>query len=355
MTRRFEVEYRPDANGDGWLLKVWQDEVFLAPGRGVYPSREQAVAEGEKWCAWEQEWRASEQREGRQLSALAETFPSLRGAPGVRPWEPMTLLAWALKERNNNELEAAAFMLYLARDLTRETDWLQEAMDAGLPRPHYGDGWTGMKTMRFYSSLTRFDVFCAIANWDAEHRAAFAAWAAAGLDAEPNAATVDAIREARAGGLPAFGTVDELIDDLDEEGTTPGLLATTKVGDWVLSSLCSLSMVLRVTAVTKGTVICGEKTFDRATGLEMDEEFGCAADEGAGCEIRPLDQQELQELHRNEVDGLWNEISEQLDWLDQQADLDEQVICSQALRRAATELVALVREAWGIQGKEAKP
>lgn len=46
------------------------------------------------------------------LSALAEAFPALTGAPGTRPFQPTILSAWAAApDRTEAERDSAAFVL----------------------------------------------------------------------------------------------------------------------------------------------------------------------------------------------------------------------------------------------------
>lgn len=85
------------------------------------------------------------------LSRLAESFPSLRGAPGVRPFDAMALKSWAGALRFASSARyAASFVLEVHR--------------GRVGRPH---------------PLDPFDVASAFLRWDDDHRAAFAAWAAA--------------------------------------------------------------------------------------------------------------------------------------------------------------------------------
>lgn len=82
---------------------------------------------------------------GERLSTLALTFPTLRHAEGVRPWNPELLDEWAAV-RGGGARHSAAFVLGV---------W----NDAG--------GW----------QCGRFDAISALASWDSEHRSAFVTWA----------------------------------------------------------------------------------------------------------------------------------------------------------------------------------
>jgi hypothetical protein len=81
-----------------------------------------------------------------RMTELARSFPTLRTAPGVDPWEPTELNRWAVGPRSPGERLAARFALNL---------WNQSA------------GW----------ECGPFEVFEALARWDAEHCRAFARWA----------------------------------------------------------------------------------------------------------------------------------------------------------------------------------
>jgi hypothetical protein len=81
-----------------------------------------------------------------RMTLLAETFPTLKNAPGVDPWEPHELNRWALGPRSPGERWAARFVLNL---WNQSEDW----------------------------ECGSFDVFEALARWDNAHRRAFAMWA----------------------------------------------------------------------------------------------------------------------------------------------------------------------------------
>lgn len=86
------------------------------------------------------------------MTLLAETFPSLNrefagDVPGVAPWDPVLLDAWAFDGgHGSGSVHAVRFLLGL---------------------------WNGHVAWQCPS----FDVFGAFACWDAEHRAAFLSWA----------------------------------------------------------------------------------------------------------------------------------------------------------------------------------
>jgi hypothetical protein len=80
------------------------------------------------------------------MSRLAESFHVLAGLPGVRPWSPLALARAA----------------FLGSTLTGPGRWtavlVLKVWNLGFPCPS-------------------FDAIAALAGWDAEHRAAFVAWA----------------------------------------------------------------------------------------------------------------------------------------------------------------------------------
>jgi hypothetical protein len=85
-----------------------------------------------------------------RMSRLAESFPSLRGCLGVRPWDPEALDGWAASGvATESGRYAAQFVLSI---------WFAEhSMAKAGP----------------------FNLSEALGTWDPPHRAAFAAWAAA--------------------------------------------------------------------------------------------------------------------------------------------------------------------------------
>ena len=80
------------------------------------------------------------------MTGLARTFPCLRGAPGVSPWEPAELDRWAAGPASHGERVTARFMLAV---WDAATDW-----EAG-----------------------RFDLMEALHVWSPSHREAFLEWA----------------------------------------------------------------------------------------------------------------------------------------------------------------------------------
>lgn len=81
-----------------------------------------------------------------KIAELAETFPTLRGAP-LRPWNSEAFDAWAAQQYGSGLAHAARFVLAV---------WANNAQ------------WR----------IGKFDAVNALGTWDAEHRSAFLAWAA---------------------------------------------------------------------------------------------------------------------------------------------------------------------------------
>ena len=80
-----------------------------------------------------------------RMTNLARTFPSLQGAPGVRPWNPEELDRWAASVAAHGERVTASFILAV---------WNRSEWPSGP-----------------------FDVMVALRVWDLPHREAFLAWA----------------------------------------------------------------------------------------------------------------------------------------------------------------------------------
>lgn len=95
----------------------------------------------------EPSYRNPELGTGQRMTRLAETFPTLRGKPGVDPWEPAKLRSLVMSGKlGHGAVCAAQFVLEL---------W---------SRPNTPEG-------------VGFNVYEALGIWDPAHRAAFAAWA----------------------------------------------------------------------------------------------------------------------------------------------------------------------------------
>lgn len=84
-----------------------------------------------------------------RMTALAETFPALRGKPGVRPWDPVALDRAAAKGTWSEAVtDCARFVLAVWND---DAPW----------------------------KVGRFDLMRAVARWDRDNRAAAVAWLSA--------------------------------------------------------------------------------------------------------------------------------------------------------------------------------
>lgn len=81
-----------------------------------------------------------------RMSAIAASFPALRNAPGVRPFDQHALAAYANGPHSHGEILAARFILGV---------------------------WSGDGT---FPDVTPFDLFEAMGVWDSRNRAAFLAW-----------------------------------------------------------------------------------------------------------------------------------------------------------------------------------
>lgn len=81
-----------------------------------------------------------------RMTELAETFPCLRNAPGVSPWEPGELNRWATGPASHGERVTAQFLLAV---WNATVDW-----EAG-----------------------RFDLMDALNVWPPSHREPFLEWA----------------------------------------------------------------------------------------------------------------------------------------------------------------------------------
>ncbi|QEH39319.1 hypothetical protein OJF2_79340 (plasmid) [Aquisphaera giovannonii] len=82
----------------------------------------------------------------REMAALARTFPSMKYALGVEPWNALQLETWAKGPHSHGQVVTARFLLAV---------W----------DPHRA--W----------ELERFELMEALRVWDDAHRGAFLAWA----------------------------------------------------------------------------------------------------------------------------------------------------------------------------------
>jgi hypothetical protein len=81
-----------------------------------------------------------------RMTAFAQTFPSMRYASGIEPWDALQLDAWGNGLRSHGERVTAQFLLAV---WDPSTDWKRG----------------------------RFDLMEALRIWDAQHHKAFLKWA----------------------------------------------------------------------------------------------------------------------------------------------------------------------------------
>lgn len=93
------------------------------------------------------------------ITELAMSFPSLRKAPGIEPWEPIELLRWAATIASHGERASAQFVLGVWNPTT---DWDHVAEQN--------------KIIGNSDTFLPFDLFDAVMIWDAEHVAAVVKW-----------------------------------------------------------------------------------------------------------------------------------------------------------------------------------
>jgi hypothetical protein len=95
------------------------------------------------------------------MTRLALSFPSLQGAAGIDPWRPRAFVTWVCASTlPSSGQHAARFVLEVWGP---RADWRLVADHLALRGDRLGS----------------FDVVEAMRQWDAVHRAAFVAWAAA--------------------------------------------------------------------------------------------------------------------------------------------------------------------------------
>jgi hypothetical protein len=95
----------------------------------------------------------AESPEATALSAVAQTFPSLVNAPGTEPWDARKLVAWL-----NDPAHGGSHAFWSGRFLLAAAEPDRDWTTVGL------------------RSEGRFDLFAALASWDAEHKRAFSRW-----------------------------------------------------------------------------------------------------------------------------------------------------------------------------------
>jgi hypothetical protein len=87
----------------------------------------------------------AEVRLRQKMTAFAQTFPTMRYASGVEPWDALKLDTWGNGPRSHGERVAAQFLLNV---WDQSTDW----------------------------KSGRFDLMEALRIWDTEHHRAFLNW-----------------------------------------------------------------------------------------------------------------------------------------------------------------------------------
>jgi len=93
-----------------------------------------------------------------EMSRLCESFPTLRGVPGVRLWDQHKFAKWASGPAPSYAMrQAAAFVLAVWNGCT--------------PNDEEGGWWNGAPY-----SVGRFDAVEAMKCWDTHHQVAFLDW-----------------------------------------------------------------------------------------------------------------------------------------------------------------------------------
>lgn len=109
-----------------------------------------------------------------RMSDLALSFPTLKDAEGLYPFDATTFDAWACGPRCHGARLAAQFILAIYHGrIGKLSDKPRKTPDKHT--------WWGVHRWNIDSHwrVGPFDVVGALSTWDAEHRAAFIAWASA--------------------------------------------------------------------------------------------------------------------------------------------------------------------------------
>jgi hypothetical protein len=107
------------------------------------------------------------------MSRLAQSFPSLRRAAGIDPWNPRTFVSWVCSQTLSPAGEHAARFVLEVWGPTADWRRVMERLGIGSER-------RGL-----------FDLVEALRRWDEVHQAAFATWAAMPFFGSGNAVTRD--------------------------------------------------------------------------------------------------------------------------------------------------------------------
>jgi len=107
------------------------------------------------------------------MTRLVRSFPSLRGAAGIEPWNPRAFVAWVCSSDMSPSGELAA--RFVLQVWAPQADWRRVAEYLGVSGERLG----------------HFDAVDAMRRWDDVHRRAFAAWAATPFFGTANAVVQD--------------------------------------------------------------------------------------------------------------------------------------------------------------------
>jgi hypothetical protein len=94
----------------------------------------------------------NESRSKQKMSDFALSFPCLRRADGVSPWDALRLDEWATDSRSHGERCTAQFVLAI---------------------------WSGTPASECQWKVGPFDLLEALRVWDEDHHRAFLSWARA--------------------------------------------------------------------------------------------------------------------------------------------------------------------------------
>ena len=94
------------------------------------------------------------------MTTLARSFPSLRGADGIEPWDVERFARWLCMGTSGGGRRAGRFVLYV---WSPRTDHREFGRDLGIERAEDG-------------ALDPFDLSDALGVWDEEHKRAFISW-----------------------------------------------------------------------------------------------------------------------------------------------------------------------------------
>jgi hypothetical protein len=94
------------------------------------------------------------------MTQLARSFPMLRDADGIAPWDVERFVTWSCgPQATGGSLHASRFVLHVWNS---EEDWSAYASSLGIEGA---------------LALVPFNLSAALSTWDEEHAEAFRAWA----------------------------------------------------------------------------------------------------------------------------------------------------------------------------------